>query len=800
MANTTVGKIVYDAVINTDGLKKDAQVADKQAQAVGDSLGNKVAKGATIAGTAMVAVGATFMKVTADSLKATVEWAGGVAKLSRETGSGTEAISKLLYAGKRYGLSTDDMSKSLGIFSKKLVEANKGNNETADTFNKMGVSIKGADGKLKPFDSIFGQVAEKFKAMPNGVEKTALAMQLFGKSGKDMLPLLNQGADGVAKLGAQAEKFGFVLTQNNIKAFAGFRKATFESEQAAKGLQIQLGLLTLGPMTQLKQKSTELVSKLNELPAPMKDTIGAMIVFGGPALSMAGSLLAAAGSVGMLVTAFPALLGALGPIGWAILAIVAAVGIGIAIWKNWGTIVKALGPILKPLQKIFSDMWVDIQKIGQQISKELAPAFEFMKRNSETLKKVLVVLLAVALFPFIAGIAVFVASLKIWSLTIGFIADHFQALKKAIGVALAFAFPLIGIGILLFKNWGTIVSFFGDIIATVFKKIQGFWTGTLYPVFEAIKNVVTTIANVYIKFWAAILLVTIAVWSMIAQAVWKTVQGIWNVITTVFVAIWQTISVVTRTIWGVISGAFNLYLTVVTTIMKTIWGVISGAWSGIWGFIHPILGAIGSAISNAFRNALNIVSSLMSSIWNAVSSRISAVVGIFRGLGSSITSSIGNFGSLLYNKGKDLIQGLLNGMGSLLGSIGSFMASKLPSALQGPFKRALGINSPSKVFAEYGKNITQGLANGVTNNLGLVSGSMGALSATANISANPSLNAVDGPSVGQARSSNVTVNVDMSGIMARSKADEREIAKSLIARVNEELRSKGKPVIGGGAI
>lgn len=590
MANTTVGKIVYDAVINTDGLKKDAQVADKQAQAVGDSLGNKVAKGATIAGTAMVAVGATFMKVTADSLKATVEWAGGVAKLSRETGSGTEAISKLLYAGKRYGLEVTDMSKSLGIFSKKLVEANKGNNETADTFNKMGVSIKGADGKLKPFDSIFGQVAEKFKTMPNGVEKTALAMQLFGKSGKDMLPLLNQGADGMAKLGAQAEKFGFVLTQNNIKAFAGFRKATFESEQAAKGLQIQLGLLTLGPMTKLKTKTTELVSELNDMPAPMKEVIGTMIVFGGPALSMTGSLLAAGGSVAMLTTAFPALAAAIGPVGWVILGLVAASTAAYLIWRNWATLSKTFAPILQPIISAFSTMFKILRE-------QLQPAIEWAIRNWDIIKKVLVVLLVVALIPVISAIA---------------------------GLTAVFAI-IIGITIVVI-------------------------------------NIFTRLVNVV------------------------------------------------QWLYGAVSGAFNGMRGIVN-------GFVESANSGLWRFIS-VVGSIPDRVRNVFIGA---------GVW-------------------------------LYSAGQNIINGLVSGLKSKIGEAVNAIQGAA-GAIKDKFANALKIRSPSKVFAEFGKNITQGLANGVTNNLGLVSGSMGALSATANISANPSLNAVDGSSVGQGGSQTSIGNI-----------------------------------------
>jgi len=60
-----------------------------------------------------------------------------------------------------------------------------------------------------------------------------------------------------------------------------------------------------------------------------------------------------------------------------------------------------------------------------------------------------------------------------------------------------------------------------------------------------------------------------------------------------------------------------------------------------------------------------------------------------------------------------MIQGLLDGAGSLLSTIGSFFLDKIPGWIQGPFKKALGISSPSKVFAGYGMNIMEGAIIGI---------------------------------------------------------------------------------------
>lgn len=82
----------------------------------------------------------------------------------------------------------------------------------------------------------------------------------------------------------------------------------------------------------------------------------------------------------------------------------------------------------------------------------------------------------------------------------------------------------------------------------------------------------------------------------------------------------------------------------------------------------------------------------------------------------SLIGALGDVGRVLWDSGKSLIQGLIDGAGSLLSKLATFFLDKVPGPLKGAFKKALGINSPSKVFASYGQNIVQGLTNGIATN------------------------------------------------------------------------------------
>lgn len=85
------------------------------------------------------------------------------------------------------------------------------------------------------------------------------------------------------------------------------------------------------------------------------------------------------------------------------------------------------------------------------------------------------------------------------------------------------------------------------------------------------------------------------------------------------------------------------------------------------------------------------------------------------GIGGRILDKLGDGGKLLYDFGKNIIQGLLDGAGSLLSKLGEFLLDKVPGWIKEPFKKAMGIASPSKVFKGYGQNIGEGLVIGLND-------------------------------------------------------------------------------------
>lgn len=189
-----------------DDLTKSLSSAEGRA-----NLFNKAALGigAAIGGviTAATASAAVFIN-NADELS----------KLSQKVGISTEELSKLKYAADLSGVSMGGLQTGLTKLANTADAAASGSKEANNAFKKLGVSVKDAGGNVKSSNSLFEELAERFSKMPDGVEKTALAMDIFGKSGADLIPLLNSGADGLKDMGDEAAKFGAIVDGDAAKA------------------------------------------------------------------------------------------------------------------------------------------------------------------------------------------------------------------------------------------------------------------------------------------------------------------------------------------------------------------------------------------------------------------------------------------------------------------------------------------------------------------------------------------------------------------------------------------------------
>lgn len=225
------------------GLSVDAAsfaVADHMLGAVKSGLGLLVS-GAVKAGEGL-----------AEIVTKTVETAGALNDTSVALGVTTDAIQELGYAAKLNGSSVEGMSDGIRKLSINMVAAASGSEEAAQTFRKLGVQIT-EGGKLRNADAVIGDIAEKFKAMPDGARKVAAAVSLFGKSGASLIPTLTLGRDKLEETRQEARDLGIILDKDVIPSADDLGDSWDKIKLAADGLRYAIA----GPLLASLNESAE---------------------------------------------------------------------------------------------------------------------------------------------------------------------------------------------------------------------------------------------------------------------------------------------------------------------------------------------------------------------------------------------------------------------------------------------------------------------------------------------------------------------------------------------------------------
>lgn len=159
----------------------------------------------------------------AAAMKPIIDEADNLYKLSQAIGVPIEDLSRLRYAAELSGVGLDALGKAVKRLSANMYEAGQSaTGQAARAFAALGISVRDAEGRMRPAIKVMEDLAARFQKLPNGAEKTALAMQIFGKSGADMIPMLNAGSAGLAEMYAEAEELGIVLDEETGKSAERF--------------------------------------------------------------------------------------------------------------------------------------------------------------------------------------------------------------------------------------------------------------------------------------------------------------------------------------------------------------------------------------------------------------------------------------------------------------------------------------------------------------------------------------------------------------------------------------------------
>jgi hypothetical protein len=287
---TTIGSLRVQLGLDTAEL-------DKNLSAAGSRLGkfsNDFAKIGLAMGAALTGA-ATAMGV---AVKKSIDAADEMGEMAEKVGMAVAALSKLSYAAEVNGVSSETLEKGLKRLAQAMTDVRDGaGGGAAQALAKLGVGVTDATGAFRDSEAVMTDLIGRFGELPNGVEKTALAMDIFGKSGADMIPLLNAGAEGFAELSAEAAALGLVIDDKTAQSAARFNDNMTRLGQVFGGITTQMASALAPAMANVSDmlvdaaKNTKLMDSVTRgLDGAFKIVVSGAIVAGGVVKFVADTL------------------------------------------------------------------------------------------------------------------------------------------------------------------------------------------------------------------------------------------------------------------------------------------------------------------------------------------------------------------------------------------------------------------------------------------------------------------------------------------------------------------------------
>jgi hypothetical protein len=243
--------------------------AESAGHAVGGSLGKSLdnfinlskggaaAAGVLAGGFTAAASGAVALTLSAGKQMEAID------HLSQRTGIGVQALQSWSVIMAQNNFSAESLTSGMRTLSKQIVDAQNPATKAAALFDDMGVSIT----QLGSTETAIRAIADRFQEMPDGPEKSRLAIELFGKAGLELIPILNRGAKAFDESRRDAERFGLVLSTTQVQALTAADDAVDKLSMALDGLKTRSALVFAGSVTSGIDTMTEGIVKLTNITA-----------------------------------------------------------------------------------------------------------------------------------------------------------------------------------------------------------------------------------------------------------------------------------------------------------------------------------------------------------------------------------------------------------------------------------------------------------------------------------------------------------------------------------------------------
>lgn len=163
-----------------------------------------------------------------------------IARMSEISGLSTRKWQEWSGAAYLANISQDSLARGLKFLSRAIKDSGDMGTDAGKAFSAMGISVNDVSGRTKSLDQVMGEVADKFSGWEDGPRKIAISLALFGRSGQDMIPILNKGRSGIQELQGELNRLGVILGADTIKRLEESEKRFREMDLVIKAMRTNL--------------------------------------------------------------------------------------------------------------------------------------------------------------------------------------------------------------------------------------------------------------------------------------------------------------------------------------------------------------------------------------------------------------------------------------------------------------------------------------------------------------------------------------------------------------------------------
>ena len=257
-----------------DDAAKQIDNIDQKAEGVGGKLGSMIgtaAKWGAAIGAGALAAGAALFGVANKAAGATDR----IDKLSQKMGFTREGFQEWDYILSQNGVSIDSVSAGMKTFTNQIDELAKGGKVATDAFGALGMNYEDLADMTR--EDIFEQVIISLQGMEDIKKRDAIANDLLGRSGQELIPLLNQEARSVEELKEKAHDLGLVLDDETVDSGVLFTDTMDSLKRSLGAVFTQIGVAVMPIMQSFAEWIQEHMPQIQAVFSVVFEAIGTFV-------------------------------------------------------------------------------------------------------------------------------------------------------------------------------------------------------------------------------------------------------------------------------------------------------------------------------------------------------------------------------------------------------------------------------------------------------------------------------------------------------------------------------------------